>query len=245
MNRLVPLIVTEARLLVRDWTVLVFAFIFPAFVMLVLAGVFGTRPDAGYGMQRPSHYYVAASIGVPVIALALVGLPVTLASYRERGVLRRMEAFGVSAARVVAAQACVTCGLVVLAAAVVLAVAAPTYGVPHIVHPLSTLAGLAAATVTLVLLGVAVGLAAPSARAAQAIGLLAFFPLYLLGGGGPPRGVMKGAMHFISEVIPSAIPAITDPWLGASGLGSQLAVLAGWAAAGLLAAGWLARRRAA
>ena len=56
--------------------------------------------------------------------------------------------------------------------------------------------------------GVAVGLAVPTARAAQAIGMLAFFPLYLLGGGGPPKGAMTGAMHSISNLLPSPIPAI-------------------------------------
>jgi ABC-2 type transport system permease protein len=236
---------TEARLLLRDWTVIVFAFVFPAFCMLVLAGVFGTRPDAGYDGRRPDEYYVAASIGVPIIALALVGLPVALASYRERGVLRRFEAFGVPVGRVVGAQAAVTCALVALAAVVVLAVAAPTYGVPHVAHPVQAVLGLAAGTACLVAIGVAIGLAAPTTRAAQAIGLLAFFPLYLLGGGGPPRGVMTGAMQSIAGALPSAIPPIVGPWLGTTGLGSQLPVLAAWTAAALLAIVWLARRRSA
>jgi ABC-2 type transport system permease protein len=188
---------------------------------------------------------VAASVGVPIISLALVGLPVTLASYRERGVLRRLEAFGVTPAQVIAAQALVTSGLVVIGVATVLAVALPTYGIPHIAHPAQVAAGLAAGTLTLVLIGVAVGLAAPTARAAQAIGLLAFFPLYLLGGGGPPKGAMTGAMHSISNALPSPIPAVVDPWLGLSGLDTQLAVFAVWAAAALIAIGWLARHRAA
>jgi ABC-2 type transport system permease protein len=245
MTRLAALVATEARLLVRDWTVLVFAFAFPALCMLILAGVFGDQPDAGYAMRRPDDYYVAASIGVPVIALALVGLPVTLASYRERGVLRRLEAFGISTATVVAAQAVVTCGLIAVGAAVVLALAAPTYGIPPVVHAGQTLLGLTAGTLTLVLLGIVIGLAAPSARAAQAIGLLAFFPLYLLGGGGPPKGALPGAMQTISDTLPSGITAISDPWLGVPGLGSRLAVLAAWAAAALVATGWLARPRAA
>lgn len=245
MTRLAALVATESRLLVRDWTVLVFAFAFPALCMLILAGVFGDQPDEGYAMRRPDDYYVAASIGVPVIALALVGLPVTLASYRERGVLRRLEAFGISTGKVVAAQAVVTCGLIAVGAAVVLALAAPTYGIPHVVHPGQTLLGLAAGTLTLLLLGIAVGLAAPTARAAQAIGLLAFFPLYLLGGGGPPKGAMTGAMQTISDALPSGITAISGPWLGVPGLGSRLAVLAAWAAAALVATGWLVRRRGA
>jgi ABC-2 type transport system permease protein len=244
MKRALPLLATEMRLLVRDWTVLVFAFVFPPFVMLILAGVFGTQPSSGFGNRRPDDYYVAASIGVPVIALGLVGLPVALAAYRERGVLRRLEAFGISRLAVVGAQAAVTAGLVLVGAAVVLAVALPTYGVPHLVHPGLTLAALAASTVTLMLLGITIGLAAPSARAAQAIGMLAFFPLYLLGGGGPPRGAMTGAMHVISDAIPSAIPAVLEPWLGLGGLGSQLLVLAAWAAGALGVTVWLARRTA-
>jgi ABC-2 type transport system permease protein len=243
MNRLLTLAATEARLLVRDWTVLVFAFVFPPFVMLILAGVFGSQPDDGYAMQRPDDYYVTASIGVPAIALALVGLPVALASYRERGVLRRLEAFGVSTTEVVAAQAVVTVGLVLLGAAVVLAVAAPTYGIPHVVHPLQTLLGLLAGVLALIALGVFVGLAAPTARAAQAVGLLAFFPLYLLGGGGPPKGVMTGAMRTISDALPSAVPGISDPWLGVSSLGSHLPVLGAWAAAAVVATACLVRLR--
>src|SRR6185312_11665900 len=111
---------TELRLLARDWTVLVFGFVFPPMVMLILTGVFGTHATVGFFWQNPQHYYVAASLGVPVIALAMVGLPVTLASYRERGVLRRLEAFGISRLAVVGAQAAVTCGLVLVGATIVL-----------------------------------------------------------------------------------------------------------------------------
>jgi ABC-2 type transport system permease protein len=245
MTRLAALAATETRLLMRDGTVLVFAFLFPAFVMLTLAGVFGSQPDDGFGMQRPDDYYVVASIAVPAIALALIGLPIALASYRERGVLRRLQAFGVSTSTVVAAQALVTCGLVVVAAAVVLAVAAPTYGVPAVAHPAQTLLGLAGGVVCLVLLGIAIGLAAPTARAAQAIGLAVFFPLYLIGGGGPPRGAMPDAMQRISDALPSAIPAISGPWLGDADVAGELAVLGAWSAIALLAIGSVSRLRRA
>lgn len=243
MTALAALTPIELRLLVRDWTVLVFAFVFPPLVMLILAGVFGTHATVGFGWKNPEHYYVAASLGIPVIAIALVGLPVTLASYRERGVLRRLEAVGVTPAEVIGMQAIVTVGLIVVGLVAVLAVAAPTYGIPHVVHPAQAIVGLVAGTFTLVRIGIALGLAAPSARAAQAIGLVAFFPLYLLGGGGPPKGAMTGVMHSISNALPSSIPAVADPWLGLPGLGTQLAVFAAWAAAARLAIWWLVRRR--
>jgi ABC-2 type transport system permease protein len=127
----------------------------------------------------------------------------------------------------------------------VLALAVPTYGIPHVVHPWQTVLGVVTGTVSLVLLGITIGLAVPSARAAQAIGLLAFFPIYLLGGGGPPRGAMTGPMQAVSDVLPSTVPAITEPWLGVSAFSSQLAALAAWGAAALAVSYWLARRRGA
>lgn len=243
MSATLALAAVEARLLVRDSTALLFAFAFPPFVAVILAGVFGSQPDEGFGMRPPDDYYVVASLGIPILAVALVGLPVALAAYRERGVLRRFEAFGVSAARVFAAQAAVACVLILLGAAVELAVAAPIYGVPAVVHPGRVVLGLAVATLALLACGLALGLAAPSARAAQALGLCAFFPVYLLGGGGPPRGVMSGAMRSLSDLLPSPLTAIADPWLGAGGLGRQLAVLGCWALAAAAAVAWLRRGR--
>jgi ABC-2 type transport system permease protein len=158
------------------------------------------------------------------------------------GILRRLEAFGVGPAQTIAVQAIATAGLVVVGVAAVLAVALPTYGIPHVAHGGQVLLGFGAGTLTLILIGVAVGLGAPSARAAQAIWLIAFFPLYLLGGGGPPKGAMTGVMHTISGALPSPIPAIADPWLGISGLGVQLAVFAAWSAAAIAVICWLVRR---
>ena len=69
------------------------------------------------------------------------------------------------------------------------------------------------------------------------------FPLYLLGDGEPPKGAIAGALHSISNTLPSPIPGTADPWLGLSSLGTQLAVFAAWAAAALVAIGWVTRRR--
>lgn len=245
MSAITVLAGTEARLLSREWAAMLFAFAMPPLMLVVLAGVFGDQPDEGFGGVLPADYYVAAYIGIPLGALALIGLPVMLASYRERDVLRRFEAFGVPTGKVVTAQALVTAGLVVLAAVLVLAVAAPTYGVPAIERPLAVLGGFALGTITMLVLGVAVGLAAPTARAAQALGMLAFLPMWLLGGGGPPRGVMSDTMGTISDLLPlwHVTAAIREPWLDSGPAGTHLLVLAGWLGVGLLTVFAQLRRR--
>lgn len=245
MTALTTLAATESRLQTREWAAMLFAFLFPPLMLVVLAGVFGTQPDEGFGGAIPSEYYVPAYLGVPLGALALVGLPVMLASYRERDVLRRFQAAGVATGTVVGAQALVTGGLVIAGAGVLLAVAAPTYGIPEVAEPLGVGAGFVLGSATMIALGVVLGLAAPTARAAQALGLLAFLPMWLLGGGGPPREVMSGPMAAVSDVLPltHVTAAIREPWLGSGSVGVHLLVLAGWLAVALLAAALLMRRR--
>jgi len=246
MRTLIALTRTELRLLTREWAAMLFAFAFPALMLVVLAGVFGDLPDPeGFGAAIPSEHYVASYIAIPLGALALVGLPVMLASYRERDVLRRFAAFGVPAGAVVAAQALVSALLVLAGVAVVLLVAAPTYGIPTPADPVTVVAGFVLGTVTMLAIGVALGLAASTARAAQAIGLLAFFPMWLLGGG-PPQRVMSGAMVSVADVLPltHAISAVRDPWLfeGAA-TGADLLALGVWLTGALVVVGMLLRRR--
>ncbi len=83
------LVRAELKLMTRDPLVLTFVFVFPIVTMLIIGGSFGTDPDPDFAGARPSHWYVASYLTVVIAATGLVMLPVHLASYRERGVLRR------------------------------------------------------------------------------------------------------------------------------------------------------------
>ena len=90
MRALLRLAWTELKLFVREPMVLTFVFAFPVLTVLILGGVFDDD-DPNFEGTLPSDYYVAAYIGVVIAAIGLVMLPVHLASYRERGVLRRFD----------------------------------------------------------------------------------------------------------------------------------------------------------
>src|SRR5262249_13379254 len=85
---------TELKLMTRDPLVLTFVFAFPVVTMLIIGGAFGTDPDPAFENVNPAHWYVASYLTVVFAATGLVMLPVHLASYRERGVLRRFAAAG-------------------------------------------------------------------------------------------------------------------------------------------------------
>jgi ABC-2 type transport system permease protein len=99
---------------------------------------------------------------------------------------------------------------------------------------------LAVGALSFVALGLLLGSLAPTARAAQAIGLVLFFPMWLLSGAGPPRGVMTEAMRQLSDVLPltRVVTAIQEPWLGTGSNLSELVALSVLFAAAVALTAW-------
>ena len=236
------LLTTELRLLARDPLTLAFVLVFPIVTMLIIGGSFGTEPDEVFPVN-PSHWYVASYFTVVIGATGLIMLPVHIASYRERGVLRRFAASGFPRWSFALAQLAIGLTAIAIAGLLLLAVAAPVYGVPSVESPLRVVAGIAVASVAFVSIGVLLGTLLPSARAAQAIGLLLFFPSFLLGVGGPPPAVMSDGLREFADRLPLALAnqSIREPWLG---IGNATGALLATAAIAVVATALAARRSA-
>jgi ABC-2 type transport system permease protein len=236
------LLTTELRLLGRDPLTLTFVLVFPIVTMLIIGGSFGTEPDEAFPVN-PSHWYVASYFTVVIGATGLIMLPVHIASYRERGVLRRFAASGFPRWSFAVAQLAIGLSAIAIAGVLLLAVAAPVYGVPNVESPVRVAAGIAVGSVAFVSIGVLLGTVLPSARAAQAIGLLLFFPSFLLGVGGPPPAVMSDVLSDIADLLPLALAnqAIREPWLG---IGNASGALLATTAIAVVATALAARRSA-
>jgi ABC-2 type transport system permease protein len=237
------LIRAELKLMTRDPLVLTFVFAFPVVTMLIIGGAFGTAPDPAFSNTDPAHWYVASYLTVVIAATGLVMLPVHLASYREQGVLRRFAAAGFPRWSFAVAQLAVGLLTTGVACALLLAVAAPVYGIPAVHDWWQVALALPLGAVAFVSIGVLLGSVLPSARSAQAVGLLLFFPSFLLGAGGPPPHVMGSAIRHIASPLPLTLltNAVRVPWLG---IGSATGSLVGVAVLAVAATALAARRTA-
>jgi ABC-2 type transport system permease protein len=237
------LIRAEFRLTLRDPLVLTFVVVFPIVTMLIIGGAFGTTPDPSFAGQNPSHWYVASYFTVVIAATGLVMLPVHLASYRERGVLRRFAAAGFPRWSFAVTELALGLATIAVAGVLLLAVAAPVYGVPA-VHDLGRVGlGLLFGSIGFVSIGVLLGTLLPSARAAQAVGLMLFFPSFLLGAGGPPPHVMGSVLRHVGDALPLTwvTTSIRQPWLG---IGTPTGTLVEVIALAVVATAVAARRAA-
>ena len=210
----------EVKLLVREPITLIFTFAFPLLVLAVLGQVFGNTPDPeqpevfrGVG---PMDYYLPGYIGLSIAAIGLIALPVHLASYRERGVLKRYRASGLSAGLVVGSQAAVGALAAIVGAALLTIVGFLGYDV-HIPESVGgVLLGFAASVVCFGAIGVLLGAVLPSARAAQGLGLMLFFAMMFLSGTDGPREILGDVMRGIGEAFPltHSFIVMQDPWIG-------------------------------
>jgi ABC-2 type transport system permease protein len=216
MRLFVKLTIVELKLFVREPVSLVFTFLFPVVVLVVLAGVFGSTPAYEFDAASPVDYYQASYMAVVIGAMSLVAVPVHVATYRERGVLRRLRASSVPASSVIGAQLVVALLLISAGAVLLMIVGALAYDTNPPERPGPALAGFVLAAASFLALGFLIGNLARNARAAQAIGMLLFFPMWLLSGAGPPPDVLSDGMRRVADLLPLtyAVRAIKDPWLG-------------------------------
>ncbi len=205
----------ELKLFMREPFAVIFTFAFPLIVLIVLINSFQPDDD-GFGGERPSDYYLASYVGVVIAAVCLIALPVHIATYRERGILRRFRASSLSSWILISAQAVVGFLMTIVGSVILVVVARVFYDSRLPESPGLTLVGFLVGTVAFLGLGVLLGIVTRNARAAQAVGMMLFFPMFLLAGAGPPPDVMSSGMRAISDVLPLTwvVRSLQGPWLG-------------------------------
>src|SRR5207342_1479525 len=125
------LIATEARLLFRDPVTWLAAIALPTVVLLIFGSIFGpSEPDPSLGGLRFIDVFVPSLVVISVATLGIQTLPIRLATYRERGVLRRLSTTPAHPMRLLIAQFVVYATTAVASLGLLVVVANVWFGVP-------------------------------------------------------------------------------------------------------------------
>ncbi len=208
----------ELKLFMREPLTALFALVLPLTILFVMGGVFGndrSDPEIYRGVGS-MDYYVPAYLALITAAVGLISLPTHLASNRERGVLKRYRASGISAGLVGMAQLIVTFVIAGVSAVVLVGAALPAYSVVAPRSLPALIGGFVLVVISFASIGIMLGALLPSSRSAQAFGVLVWFVFLMLGGAGPPPEVLSGAVGAVGEWTPlrQAILVMQDGWLG-------------------------------
>jgi ABC-2 type transport system permease protein len=233
------LTLTEFRLFLRERVGPIWGVGFPLALLIIFGSIssFG-RPRASLGGLTELDAYVPILIAFVIAMLALNALPAVLAGYREKGILRRLQATPVGPARVLTAQLVINVAVVLVMLAAILAVARIGYGVPLPRQLAGFLLAALLASAALMAVGLFIAAAVPTGRAASAVGGILFFPMMFFAGLWLPIAQMPAVLRHASHATPlgAAVQALQDSAQGHWPHPLQLLTLAAYAVAFGLAA---------
>jgi ABC-2 type transport system permease protein len=226
----------EIKLFVREPITMVFTLALPIIFIFVMGGVFGNTPDPEGEIYRgvgAMDYYVPAYIGLVISSIGVVGLPVHLTAYRERGVLRRLRASSISIWAIMGSQLVVSFVIAILGSILVIAIGLLTYKVHLAMMPGFFIGAFVLSTLCFAAFGFFLGAVIPTTRAAQGIGMILFFVMLILGGAGPPPEVLPYSMQIVGSITPvhHVILTLQEPWLGFGWQVTASLIVAGFLAA--------------
>jgi ABC-2 type transport system permease protein len=241
MRALTRLTVIETRLMLREISGPAFTVLLPV-ALLVVFGLPGSvhRADPALGGHRAIDTVIPSmSVMVSMAMVAFFMLPVVLAGYREKGVLRRFATTPVRPAALLGAQLVMNAGVVLGSTllTMVIGVAALDMRLPNLLLVVPTfLLGL----LGLFPVGLLVSAVASSAKAATGYALALWFPSAFFAGLYVPVEYLPAVLRRIGDFTPLGAfrQAIQAAWVGETPHPLHIVVLA----VSFLVAGGLAVR---
>ena len=225
----------EFILYLREPSAFFFTLIFPLMLMMLFGSIWGNQPfpEQFFGYI---DYSASSFIGMVILTTGIMNLTVNIASYREKGILRRFMATPVSPVSFLMAEmgailVITVMGVVLLILAGVLFFSMHFWG-----NPLEAVVAFLLGCGALAGLGFIPASLAPSARSGMVIANLLYFPMLFLSGAALPQDMLPGALRAVSQAFPltHAIRLLRGVWLGDHLLEYplEIAVLLGTLAAG-------------
>lgn len=228
MPGLGTLITTEFKIYGRDFGNIFFVLAFPTVLLLgiglIIPGLRDTITDAGppWDGLQPVHLLVPVMVAVAVASAGLSSLPTYLASYREKGVLRRLSTTPMAPQGILIALILVNLFWLTLGAALSIAVGIVVLDVPLPVDWWILIVAFPLTITSCFGIGLIIGGIVRKASVAGGIGMLVFFPMMFFAGLWTPGPAMPDTLATIATWTPlgAAGQALTTAWFGDGGFPS-------------------------
>ncbi|MCT2582259.1 ABC transporter permease [Actinophytocola gossypii] len=208
----------ETKLFLRDSATVVFGVLFPAGLLLGLGAVPALgEPSPDTGGLRSIDIWAPTALVFGMVMIAVQHVPAVIATYRERGILRRLSTTPAHPRSVLLAQMIVAFASVVVSAALMIFLAWAVLDIAPPERPLEFVVAFVVGYAALLGLGMISAAVAPTSGAANQIGTLLFVALMFFGGAFLPRVVMPDVLREVGEFIPPGLQALTAAWSAEAG----------------------------
>lgn len=203
MRGFAKLTVVQIKLFVREPAALFFTLAFPALLLLLFGAIFGNEPNPEYST---THGFVDAAVpGFTAIIIASVGLmsiPIGTSIAREQKILRRFRATPLSPATYLAAEVTTHVVMAFLGMVLLVIVGAAVFGLRISTSWGNVMLSFFISATAFCAVGYLIASLARTARVAQVLGQVLFFPMMFLSGASMPRQMMPESLQTAADFLP-------------------------------------------
>jgi ABC-2 type transport system permease protein len=238
MSALIKYTWTEIKLFLREPMGAFFTLAFPLMMLFLFGTIYGNDPSPyfnGYGSIDVSvPAYTAMIIGTT----GILGLTITMATYREKGILRRLRATPLRPQVILFAQVVVIFLMTAAGMLMLILAGKAVYQMRFEGDALSVALAFVLGSLSFFSLGFVLASVMPNARTAQVVGMVIFYPMLFLSGAGLPLELLPDKVRAFSKFLPltHVVTLLRGLWIGEtwSQHTTEVGVLLGLLAAGVL-----------
>jgi ABC-2 type transport system permease protein len=216
MKSLMRMTWMEAKLFLREPVGAFFTLVFPLMFLFLFGSIYGNKPVPEFGGQGTIDISIPSYTAMIIATSGLMSITITLAAYREKGVLRRLRTTPVSPLIVLGAQVIVVFAMTCLGMLLLILAGKLVYHIRFQGNALSVLAGFVLSSLSFFALGFILAGIIPTARTAQIVGLVLLYPMLFLCGAGYPREFLPEAIRKVSAFLPLTyvVNLLRGLWVG-------------------------------
>jgi ABC-2 type transport system permease protein len=202
MKSLLKMTWMEAKLFLREPMSAFFTLVFPLIYLFLFGIISGNEPTPQYGGQRMIDASIPGLTAVIICITGLMSTTMTISTYREKGILRRLRTTPVSPLVVLAAQVIVTFAMTLLGMLLLVAAGMLVYHVRFEGNALSLLAGFTLASLSFFGIGFILAGSMPTVRTAWMVGMVLMYPMMFLSGAFFTIQILPAAVQKVSAFMP-------------------------------------------
>lgn len=233
MRAFYAMLVSELKLLTRNFIYMFFNFVFPPAMLLLFGSMYGNQPTEFFGGYGAVDVLVPSYIPMILAVAGIMGLPLQLSMYRHYKVLKRFRATPVSTGTIMWPHLLINALLCLGGIILLILVGRLGYDLHFMGNAYEFIVALLLSITAIFSLGFMIAAVAPNNRAASLIAYLVYFPMLFFSGSSLPREIMPDAITSVAKVLPltHCVTLLKGVWLGGTlgDYGLELVFLGGFA----------------
>ncbi len=192
---------TECILAIREFSGVLFGILLPAGLILLLGVIY-----QGEMVEQETYTRIQQAFGavitIGISATGLMGIPLTITSYREKKVLKRFQVTPTSPMSLLLAQVLSNFVFASISSIIVYLIAKFVFGYTMIGSVLTFLLMYLLVTASIYAIGMCIASISGSIKTANLLCTIIYFPMVFLSGATVPYEIMPRGLRLFAEIMP-------------------------------------------